>query len=138
MFHETIDSKSKPLVPTTPSEHSTTVDLTTAEGENEDEEITTNSQAEDIQAIQEINPRHTNSKRNKITTRDIETFQPRLGYVPVKGLLLGSKAQIWRDTRFRLSPNGVFNTPCKISFMPKAKCLKYPFLWQRNLSKGYL
>ena len=77
------------------------------EGEAEDDDVTTNTQ-EGIQEIQSNS--HTNTRRNKVATREIETFQARLGYVPVKDLLLGSEAQIWRDTRFRLSPNGVFNT----------------------------
>ena len=87
MINETVESKSEPLVHTTPSEDNNTVDLTTVEGEDEDQDIITNSQ-EDTQEINSNAP-HTNSRRNKIATRDIETFQSRLGNVPVKDLLLG-------------------------------------------------
>ena len=67
-----------------------------------------------------------NEIRNKRTQKDMDQWLSRLGYAPLRDLLMGSQHGVWSDTFFRMT-NGTFNTGYKISIIPKTKMSKVPF-----------
>ena len=68
-----------------------------------------------------------NTRRDNVKTKDIELFHQRLGFIPLRDLLMGSQHHLWRDTIFRLSSSGTFNNTCKITIVPRNKLSRTPF-----------